>query len=442
MAGVEFLADGNVIGEDATAPYTFSWQGVPAGHYSLTARATDNAGQSTTSAAVSVNVTSSGPNPDEIVVHAAVNPQIMGGWSIVNDPTAASGKRVQNPNAGAAKLPSPLAAPTKAFELTFYAEPDRPYRIWLRGKAESNSYNNDSVYLQFDHSVDASGAAVWRIDTTSATSVILEDCGGCGVQGWGWVDNGYGLGVLGPVVYFNTSGLQRVRIQAREDGLGIDQFVLSAVTYSSAAPGTTKNDTTILPPTPPPPLTNDPVDEVVLYAAVDAQIAGGWTSTPDTSAAAGARLQNPNAGAPKPPTALANPTQAFDITFNADAGKPYRLWIRGKALNDSYNNDSVFVQFDHSVDTSGAAVWGIGTTSATSVILEDCGGCGVQGWGWADNGYGTLGPVVSFSQSGPQRLRIQMREDGLGIDQIVLSAVEYITASPGSTKNDTVIVPR
>ncbi len=35
-----------------------------------------------------------------------------------------------------------------------------------------------------------------------------------------------------------------------------------------------------------------------------------------------------------------------------------------------------------------------------------------------------------------------MREDGLGIDQIVLSAVLYSSLSPGATKNDTVIVPR
>lgn len=153
-------------------------------------------------------------------------------------------------------------------------------------------------------------------------------------------------------------------------------------------------------------------------------------------------LQNPNAGAPKQATALANPADYFELTFNADAGKPYRLWIRSKALNDSYNNDSVFVQFDQSLDASGTAAWRIGTTSATSVILENCGGCGVQGWGWSDNGYETMGPVITFAQSGPQRLRIQVREDGLGIDQVVLSAVRYFTNAPGATKNDTTIVPR
>jgi hypothetical protein len=38
-------------------------------------------------------------------------------------------------------------------------------------------------------------------------------------------------------------------------------------------------------------------------------------------------------------------------------------------------------------------------------------------------------------------LRIQAREDGVGIDQVVLSSVKYLTARPGATKNDATIVP-
>lgn len=33
-------------------------------------------------------------------------------------------------------------------------------------------------------------------------------------------------------------------------------------------------------------------------------------------------------------------------------------------------------------------------------------------------------------------LRIEVREDGLSIDQIVLSPAQYLTASPGAAKND------
>ena len=62
VAKVEFFAGSTKIGEKLTAPYTLSWQ--PAtGSYSLTARATDNDGASTTSTArfVTVAVLQSGP---------------------------------------------------------------------------------------------------------------------------------------------------------------------------------------------------------------------------------------------------------------------------------------------------------------------------------------------------------------------------------------------
>jgi len=47
---------------------------------------------------------------------------------------------------------------------------------------------------------------------------------------------------------------------------------------------------------------------------------------------------------------------------------------------------------------------------------------------------------VFFRTTGTQRLRIQVREDGLALDQIVLSPQRYLSASPGREKNDTTIV--
>jgi hypothetical protein len=53
---VEFFQGNTLLGEDASSPYTFSWEGVAAGTYSLTAKATDNLGGVKTSDAVSVKV--------------------------------------------------------------------------------------------------------------------------------------------------------------------------------------------------------------------------------------------------------------------------------------------------------------------------------------------------------------------------------------------------
>jgi hypothetical protein len=132
------------------------------------------------------------------------------------------------------------------------------------------------------------------------------------------------------------------------------------------------------------------------------------------------------------------------MTFTAQAGVGYRLWVRGKADNDSPYNDSIYVQFSGSRDSSGAAAYRIGTTSATVVNLEDCSGCGLSAWGWQDNGWGigVMGPLIYFQSTGTQTIRIHAREDGLSIDQIVLSPQRYFTSSPGSLMNDNTIVPR
>jgi subtilisin family serine protease len=53
---VEFFADGNLIGRDATAPFELLWSGVPPGVYALTAVATDNDGATAPSQVVTVRV--------------------------------------------------------------------------------------------------------------------------------------------------------------------------------------------------------------------------------------------------------------------------------------------------------------------------------------------------------------------------------------------------
>jgi hypothetical protein len=364
--------------------------------------------------------------------HAAVT---AGTWRLVPDSSAAGGARLEHPDAGAAKIVTAATNPRDYFELNFHAEANRGYRLWFRGRAAQNAYANDSVFAQFSSTVDDRGGAIYRIGTSSATPLIVEACNGCGLAGWGWEDNGYGGS--GPLIRFGSSGLQTVRIQGREDGISIDQIVLSPVTYLAAAPGSPKSDSTIL--TERTGLTSD----VILHAAVGATAKGGWKVVADGSAASGLRIENPDLRAPKLNSALAVPSDYFELSFDAEAGRPYRLWLRSRALNDSYQNDSVFVQFSNSVDAAGVPIWRIGTTDATVVVLEDCGGCGVSGWGWQDNGYGSgvLGAPIRFATGGSQRIRIQRREDGISIDQIVLSPATYLTAAPGGLKNDALILP-
>jgi phosphoesterase family protein/IPT/TIG domain-containing protein/phospholipase D-like protein len=202
--------------------------------------------------------------------------------------------------------------------------------------------------------------------------------------------------------------------------------------YSNVAHATT--------PAPAPPSASD----VVLWASEAPVRVGAWSVVADASAAGGNRISNPDAGAPKRTVALASPPDYFEMTFNAQAGTDYRIWVRGKAQNDFWGNDSVFIQFSDSVDSTSAPTFRIGTTAAAEMNLEDCSGCGLSGWGWQDDGWGVgvLGPLIRFQTTGTHTLRVQVREDGLSIDQIVFSPQTYITTSPGALKNDTTILPK
>jgi hypothetical protein len=51
-----------------------------------------------------------------------------------------------------------------------------------------------------------------------------------------------------------------------------------------------------------------------------------------------------------------------------------------------------------------------------------------------------MGPVIYFAATGPQTIRIQQREDGLSIDQIVLSPSTWLNTSPGALKNDATVI--
>ena len=53
---VVFRHGTTVLGQDTTAPYSFTWRDVPVGDHVLTARATDNKGATTTSSPVTFTV--------------------------------------------------------------------------------------------------------------------------------------------------------------------------------------------------------------------------------------------------------------------------------------------------------------------------------------------------------------------------------------------------
>src|SRR5690606_30610994 len=63
---VDFYQGDTLLGTDTSAPYTYNWENVPAGNYSITARATDDDGDTTVSSPVGITVT--GTNEPVLVV--------------------------------------------------------------------------------------------------------------------------------------------------------------------------------------------------------------------------------------------------------------------------------------------------------------------------------------------------------------------------------------
>ena len=183
----------------------------------------------------------------ENVLHPVEESILHGAWRIVEDETALFGRRVWHPNASAPKLTAPLANPTDYIDIGFLADPSQEYKLWIRLKADANHWGNDSVFVQFSGAKDGAGNPLYAVGSTSALAVNLEECSGCGISGWGWEDDGWGaVNRNGVTLRFPEGGRQMMRIQTREDGVSIDQIVLSSERYLTARPGTAKHDDTHL----------------------------------------------------------------------------------------------------------------------------------------------------------------------------------------------------
>jgi regulation of enolase protein 1 (concanavalin A-like superfamily) len=190
---------------------------------------------------------------------------------------------------------------------------------------------------------------------------------------------------------------------------------------------------------------NPPSDapNVVLWAANvgAANLHGNWARVTDSTAAGGTALRNDDFAQAKIAPAFAQPPNFFETSFSARAGTAYHLWVRMRATGNSLANDSVHVQFNDSVTSSGTATMRIGSTSSAEVVLQaGTSDSSVSGWGWADNGWNALGPNIYFSSTGTHTVRVQQREDGAVIDQIVLSANQYQSGAPGARDGDTRIL--
>lgn len=105
IASVSFYNGQTLLSTDTSAPYSYSWTGVSAGTYSVTARATDNSGLSATSNTVAVNVSVVNPPTGVFSIGEQVHPiystinvrQTPGGTLVGTQPDTSAGTIVAGP---------------------------------------------------------------------------------------------------------------------------------------------------------------------------------------------------------------------------------------------------------------------------------------------------------------------------------------------------------
>ena len=97
VSKVEFFRGTTSLGSDTTAPYSVSWSGVAAGSYALSAKATDNAGATTTSSTVNITVNATSTDttapsvPTGLAATAQTSASITLAWSASTDNSGGSG---------------------------------------------------------------------------------------------------------------------------------------------------------------------------------------------------------------------------------------------------------------------------------------------------------------------------------------------------------------
>jgi regulation of enolase protein 1 (concanavalin A-like superfamily) len=110
LARVEFFAGTTRLGTDTTSPYSFSWTGVAAGTYAVTAVAYDSAGASGSSASVTVTVGTASTGAPRAVVFTASTSHATGVSSYLLEIFAANA----NPATATPIATSDLGKPTPA----------------------------------------------------------------------------------------------------------------------------------------------------------------------------------------------------------------------------------------------------------------------------------------------------------------------------------------
>lgn len=169
----------------------------------------------------------------EVIVYTAdLGEETLYELELWEDPAAAEGELLGVTNNGDELDAPPENDPHVLF--TVAVEADIPYRCWVHMKvgAPQGVSTANLVWVQFGNSVDENGQELFRPESDSFLTAQ-----GPTQEGWSWVPcTGPDGDAAGALIRFAASGETTVRIQAGMEGVGFDQFVLSAGAYLENPP--------------------------------------------------------------------------------------------------------------------------------------------------------------------------------------------------------------
>jgi glucose/arabinose dehydrogenase len=194
---VEFYQGATLLGQATTSPYSFTWMSVPTGNYTLTAKAYDSGGHVTTSAGVSIAVTTC-PTP----IITASGSIIMCSGSVVLNTTTGPGYTFQWKKDG--------VNITGATSYTYNASVTGGYQVKvIQGSCIAWSA---PTYVKVESGLRAAITPGGSTTFCSGGSVVLygNTCAGYTYQ---WIRNGSNIaGATGPTYTATLAGNYQLRV--------------------------------------------------------------------------------------------------------------------------------------------------------------------------------------------------------------------------------------
>ena len=167
IRSVDFYSGATRLVSDATAPYSFSWSGVPAGTYQLSAVAIDSAGASTRSAIVSVTVHPGLPLAPSALAAFPAQASVRLTW--VHSGTDESGFRVYRASGGSFALIATLAANSLEYtDINLTPGTGYTYRV-----AAFNSAGNSAAAEVSTSTLSIAPAIPQNVTATALSSAIV-----------------------------------------------------------------------------------------------------------------------------------------------------------------------------------------------------------------------------------------------------------------------------